>query len=71
MMMVVFILQISPQSGHFLGGTVVTIYGSNLGVKFSDIENNVTVAGIACNATAKKEDYVPSKRFVEQNEHFL
>lgn len=70
-MMVVFILQISPQSGHFLGGTVVTIYGSNLGVEFSDIENNVTVAGIACNATAKKEDYVPSKRFVEQNEHFL
>lgn len=56
------VTHISPQSGHFLGGTVVTIYGSNLGVKFSDIENNVTVAGIACNATAKKEDYVPSKR---------
>ncbi|XP_078341905.1 plexin-B-like isoform X5 [Crassostrea virginica] len=53
-----------PNSGHFLGGTVVTITGFNLGVKFSDIENNVTVGGIACNATAKRKDYKPSNRIV-------
>ncbi|XP_055999844.1 plexin-B-like isoform X4 [Ostrea edulis] len=56
------VTNLKPKSGHYLGGTVVTITGTNLGVKFTDIENKVTVAGIACNATAKKEEYRPSKR---------
>ncbi|XP_061187688.1 plexin-B-like isoform X2 [Saccostrea echinata] len=55
------VTSLSPNTGHFLGGTVVTITGSNLGIKFADIENNVTIAGIACNTTAKREDYKPSK----------
>lgn len=62
LLMIFHIFQLFPNSGHFLGGTVVTITGFNLGVKFSDIENNVTVGGIACNATAKRKDYKPSNR---------
>ena len=34
--------------GHILGGTSVTIKGRNLGAKFTDIEHNVTIAGVAC-----------------------
>ncbi|XP_072136978.1 plexin-B1 isoform X3 [Mobula birostris] len=39
---------IEPTSGLQEGGTMLTISGSNLGQRFEDIQNMVTVAGIQC-----------------------
>ncbi|XP_038668383.1 plexin-B1 isoform X2 [Scyliorhinus canicula] len=53
---------INPMSGLQEGGTVVTITGSNLGQRFEDIQNMVTVAGIPCQADPLK--YEVSTRIV-------
>ncbi|XP_048462279.1 plexin-B1 isoform X1 [Rhincodon typus] len=53
---------IDPTSGLQEGGTMVTITGSNLGQRFEDIENKVTVAGIPCRADPLK--YEVSTRIV-------
>ncbi|XP_072328918.1 plexin-B1 isoform X2 [Scyliorhinus torazame] len=53
---------INPMSGLQEGGTVVTITGSNLGQRFEDIQNMVTVAGIPCRADPLK--YEVSTRIV-------
>ncbi|XP_062923728.1 plexin-B1 isoform X1 [Mobula hypostoma] len=42
------IKSIEPTSGLQEGGTMLTISGSNLGQRFEDIQNMVTVAGIQC-----------------------
>ena len=51
-----------PLSGPVNGGTRVTIEGSNLGAKFEDIENAVTVSKVGC--IPFRELYLPSKRIV-------
>lgn len=51
-----------PLSGPIQGETNVTIEGTNLGSKFEDIENAVTVAGVVC--TPYRELYSPSRRIV-------
>ncbi|XP_078399401.1 plexin-B1-like isoform X3 [Cetorhinus maximus] len=53
---------IDPMSGLQEGGTMVTITGSNLGQRFEDIQNMVTVAGISCRADPLK--YEVSTRIV-------
>ncbi|XP_060691428.1 plexin-B1 isoform X2 [Hemiscyllium ocellatum] len=57
-----FIHSIDPTSGLQEGGTMVTITGSNLGQRFEDIQNMVTVAGIPCRADPLK--YEVSTRIV-------
>ncbi|XP_062872250.1 plexin-B1 [Trichomycterus rosablanca] len=39
---------IEPLSGPVEGGTVITIFGSNLGQRAEDIQNSVDVAGVPC-----------------------
>lgn len=51
-----------PTSGPFEGGTNITIQGINLGNKFTDIENGIEVAGIAC--TPYKELYERTQKIV-------
>lgn len=41
-------LQVEPASGPLEGGILVTITGSNLGMKYEDVVGGVTVAGIQC-----------------------
>ncbi|XP_078065963.1 plexin-B1 isoform X2 [Mustelus asterias] len=53
---------INPVSGLREGGTMVTITGSNLGQRFEDIQNMVTVAGFPCQAVLLK--YEVSTRIV-------
>lgn len=50
-----------PLAGPLRGGTEVEIQGYDLGKKFSDIRNSVTVAGHPCYPDHKK--YQPSKRY--------
>uniref|UniRef100_A0A3B3UAL3 Plexin-B1 n=1 Tax=Poecilia latipinna TaxID=48699 RepID=A0A3B3UAL3_9TELE len=40
--------RLDPESGPTEGGTVVTIFGSNLGQRAEDIQSSVTVAGVPC-----------------------
>ncbi|KAJ8257768.1 hypothetical protein GJAV_G00189480 [Gymnothorax javanicus] len=56
------ITQIQPQSGPLEGGVLVTIWGSNLGQKFQDIQGGVTVAGVIC--LPQPESYRISTRIV-------
>ncbi|GFR87280.1 plexin-A4 [Elysia marginata] len=51
-----------PLSGPIRGGTNITIEGSNLGTKFEDIKNSVTVANVQCEPF--RSLYMPSKRIV-------
>ncbi|XP_069792806.1 plexin-B1-like isoform X2 [Narcine bancroftii] len=53
---------IEPVSGLQEGGTMLTIIGSNLGQRFEDIQDMVTVAGIPCRAEPLK--YEVSTRIV-------
>lgn len=41
-------LQVQPLSGPLEGGVLVTITGSNLGMRYQDVEGGVTVAGVQC-----------------------
>ena len=42
------LLQVSPQTGPFEGGTRVTITGSNLGSSYTQVENSVLIHGNLC-----------------------
>ena len=42
------ITDFSPKSGPYEGGTNITISGINLGRRFEDIYDQVTVAGMPC-----------------------
>ncbi|TTB56408.1 Plexin-B3 [Bagarius yarrelli] len=42
------ITEVWPLTGPLEGGVDVTVLGSNLGQRYEDIENGVTVAGVAC-----------------------
>ncbi|KAF3840448.1 hypothetical protein F7725_006310 [Dissostichus mawsoni] len=42
------ITQVVPVSGPLEGGVLVTITGSNLGMKYQDVVGGVTVAGVQC-----------------------
>ncbi|KAK2550072.1 Plexin-A4 [Acropora cervicornis] len=56
------ITKVWPLAGPLRGGTEVEIQGYDLGKKFADIRNSVTVAGHPCYPDHKK--YQPSKRIV-------
>ncbi|XP_033825079.1 plexin-B3 [Periophthalmus magnuspinnatus] len=56
------ITQIVPVTGPLEGGVLITITGSNLGMKFEDVEGGVSVAGVDC--VAKAEGYHISTRVV-------
>ncbi|KAJ8393496.1 hypothetical protein AAFF_G00059690 [Aldrovandia affinis] len=56
------ITQIQPQTGPLEGGVLVTIWGSNLGQRFHDIQEGVTVAGVSC--LPQPEAYLISTRIV-------
>lgn len=56
------ITQVLPVSGPLEGGILVTISGSNLGMRYQDVVGGVTVAGIQC--PAQPEGYEISTRVV-------
>ncbi|XP_029428513.1 plexin-A2 isoform X1 [Rhinatrema bivittatum] len=56
------ITEIMTISGPPEGGTRVTIHGINLGLDFSEIVNNVQVAGVEC--TPLQEQYVTAEQIV-------
>ena len=49
-------------SGPVLGGTTITVNGTNLGKVVEDLVGGVTVAGVPCEV--RQENYVASMRFV-------
>ena len=55
-----YIEQVSPSSGPTQGGTLMTIYGSNLGRRLSDVEGSITVANVLCDVI--NSEYVVSKK---------
>lgn len=42
------IFQIHPLTGPMEGGMSITVIGSNLGHRFEDVAETVTVAGLSC-----------------------
>ena len=48
--------QVNPVAGPPEGGTKVTIRGLNLGLSFSEMVNNVQVAGVQC--TPLEDGYI-------------
>uniref|UniRef100_A0AAQ5Y0P7 Plexin-B1 n=1 Tax=Amphiprion ocellaris TaxID=80972 RepID=A0AAQ5Y0P7_AMPOC len=56
------ITQVLPVSGPLEGGVLVTITGSNLGMRFEDVVGGVTVAGVQC--LPQPEGYLISTRVV-------
>nr|XP_023691614.1 plexin-B3-like [Paramormyrops kingsleyae]XP_023691615.1 plexin-B3-like [Paramormyrops kingsleyae]XP_023691616.1 plexin-B3-like [Paramormyrops kingsleyae]XP_023691617.1 plexin-B3-like [Paramormyrops kingsleyae]XP_023691618.1 plexin-B3-like [Paramormyrops kingsleyae]XP_023691619.1 plexin-B3-like [Paramormyrops kingsleyae] len=56
------IKEIQPHTGPLEGGILVTIWGSNLGQRFQDIRDRVTVAGVNC--LPQPQAYVISTRIV-------
>ena len=52
----------SPKSGPFEGGTNITITGINLGKRFEDIYDQVTVAGVPCKPIP--ESYIRTRQIV-------
>uniref|UniRef100_W5NBQ4 Plexin B3 n=1 Tax=Lepisosteus oculatus TaxID=7918 RepID=W5NBQ4_LEPOC len=53
---------IEPQTGPVEGGIALTIWGSNLGQSFEDIQAGVTVAGVSC--VPQPQAYLISTRVV-------
>ncbi|KAF7629263.1 Sema domain-containing protein [Meloidogyne graminicola] len=51
-----------PRKGPINGGTKMTIFGSNLGLRFSDVRDNVRVASVKCDVS--ESDYLPSRKIV-------
>ena len=62
------VTKISPKKGPVEGGTRVTIVGSDLGVRFSDI-SSVTIGGIECRL--REEEYSPGKTLAYVGIQFL
>ncbi|XP_052397659.1 plexin-A2-like isoform X1 [Carassius gibelio] len=56
------ITEVTPVAGPPEGGTRVTIRGVNLGLSFSDMVNNVQVAGIQC--TPQEDGYIIAEQIV-------
>ncbi|XP_070695560.1 plexin-B3 [Pempheris klunzingeri] len=56
------ITQVQPVSGPVEGGVLVTITGSNLGMRYQDVVGGVTVAGVQC--PPQPEGYLISSRVV-------
>ncbi|XP_067383981.1 plexin-B3 isoform X2 [Channa argus] len=56
------ITQVVPVSGPLEGGILVTITGTNLGMKYQDVEDGVTVSGVQCRV--QPEGYEISTRVV-------
>uniref|UniRef100_A0A8C6T6R5 Plexin A2 n=1 Tax=Neogobius melanostomus TaxID=47308 RepID=A0A8C6T6R5_9GOBI len=56
------ITEVTPTAGPPEGGTRVTIHGTNLGLAFSDMVNNVEVAGVRC--TPVEEGYIIAEQIV-------
>uniref|UniRef100_A0A3B5M506 Plexin A2 n=1 Tax=Xiphophorus couchianus TaxID=32473 RepID=A0A3B5M506_9TELE len=56
------ITEVTPMAGPPEGGTRVTIYGTNLGLAFSDMVDNVEVAGVRC--TPVEEGYIIAEQIV-------
>ncbi|XP_068600689.1 plexin-B3 [Brachionichthys hirsutus] len=56
------ITQVQPVSGPLEGGVLVTITGSNLGIRYLDVVGGVTVSGVHCPLTP--EGYQISTRVV-------
>uniref|UniRef100_A0A8C5NCD7 Plexin-A2 n=1 Tax=Gouania willdenowi TaxID=441366 RepID=A0A8C5NCD7_GOUWI len=56
------ITEVTPVAGPLEGGTLVTIQGLNLGLSFSELEDNVEVAGIQCKP--KEEGYLTAEQIV-------
>uniref|UniRef100_A0A3Q3WDU9 Plexin-B1 n=1 Tax=Mola mola TaxID=94237 RepID=A0A3Q3WDU9_MOLML len=56
------ITQVQPLSGPLEGGVLVTITGSNLGMRYRDVVGGVTVAGVHCEP--QLEGYQISTRIV-------
>lgn len=56
------ITQVLPVSGPLEGGVLVTITGSNLGMRYDDVVGGVTVAGVQC--LPQPEGYQISTRVV-------
>ncbi|KTG43462.1 hypothetical protein cypCar_00008481 [Cyprinus carpio] len=56
------ITEVTPVAGPPEGGTRVTIRGVNLGLSFSDMVNNVQVAGIQC--TPQENGYIVAEQIV-------
>ncbi|XP_029283979.1 LOW QUALITY PROTEIN: plexin-B1, partial [Cottoperca gobio] len=56
------ITQVLPVSGPLEGGVLVTITGSNLGMRYQDVVGGVTVAGVQC--PPQPEGYQISTRVV-------
>lgn len=56
------ITQVLPVSGPLEGGVLVTITGSNLGMRYQDVVGGVTVAGVQCGVLP--EGYMISTRVV-------
>uniref|UniRef100_A0AAY5K495 Plexin-A2 n=1 Tax=Esox lucius TaxID=8010 RepID=A0AAY5K495_ESOLU len=54
--------RITEVTGPPEGGTRVTIHGMNLGLAFSDMENNVEVAGVKCSPI--EEGYIIAEQIV-------
>ncbi|KAK2850946.1 hypothetical protein Q5P01_007222 [Channa striata] len=56
------IIQVVPVSGPLEGGILVTITGTNLGMKYQDVEGGVTISDVQC--LVQPEEYKISTRVV-------
>ncbi|ROL43179.1 Plexin-A2 [Anabarilius grahami] len=56
------ITEVTPVAGPPEGGTRVTIRGVNLGLSFSDMVNNVQIAGVQC--TPQENGYIIAEQIV-------
>lgn len=55
------LLQVVPVSGPLEGGVLVTIIGTNLGMRYQDVLSGVKVAGVQC--LVQSEGYQISTRW--------
>jgi len=56
------ITSITPSSGPVEGGTTITITGTDLGVIYADIENNVSISSSPC--ITQESGYIPGTQIV-------
>ncbi|KAL3871121.1 hypothetical protein ACJMK2_039140 [Sinanodonta woodiana] len=63
------ITKVTPLTAHVSASAVITIQGNNLGVKFMDVKDSVTVGGKHCSPIF--EEYLQSKRIVCRLEPFV
>ena len=56
------LLQVYPLSGPIGGGTLVNISGKDLGSKFEEVQNAISIAGVRC--APLRDKYQPSQWIV-------